>query len=166
MNASNSHWVLGILTHASDLLVEHNPGGPIRTSLLILNSIHGYNPRELNVCYGDFIRLLSFKKPLRRGAVSKVKLFKPEVLQQPNTTDCGVYPGHFLSVFLTDPDRYEAVCKGELDAGENLLEFWLGDRVSQARDNLKALVERACIVRSAAHKFHSRRTPSDLGLDD
>ncbi|KIO16374.1 hypothetical protein M407DRAFT_12850 [Tulasnella calospora MUT 4182] len=165
MNASNSHWVLGILTHASDLLVEHNPNGPIRTSLLVLNSIHGYNPREFNARYMDFICLLSFKKPLRRGALSKVKVLKPEVLQQPNTSDCGIYPGHFLSVFLTDPDRYEGVCKGELDAGESLVEFWLGGRASQARDNLKALVERACIVRSAAHKFHSGQTPSDLGLE-
>ncbi|KIO27623.1 hypothetical protein M407DRAFT_7205 [Tulasnella calospora MUT 4182] len=122
MNASNLHWVLGILTHASDLLVEHNPNGAIRTSLLILNSIHGYNPPDLGVRYLDFICLLSFKKPMHCGALSKVKLFKPE---------------------------------GELNAGESLSEFWLSSKVAQARDNLRALVDRAGIVRAASHTFHS-----------
>lgn len=136
MNARENHWVLGILTHASDLLVEHNPSDPIRTSLLVLNSIHGYNPRDLDKRYPDFIRLLAMGKKLRHGAVSKVKLFKPEVskllelrdrsihlrasqvLQQPNGTDCGLYPGHFLSVFLTDPAQYEAICKVSLSGLE------------------------------------------------
>ncbi|KAG8928509.1 hypothetical protein FRC01_005830 [Tulasnella sp. 417] len=164
MNARESHWVLGILTHASDLLVEHNPSGPIHTSLLILNSIHGYNPPTLAKDYPDFIKLLSMGKKLRHGALSRVKLFKPEVLQQPNGTDCGFYPGHFLSVFLTDPARYEMICKEECIPEESKNDLWHGDRVLHVRDSLKGLVERACIVRQAAHKFHSGRTPADLGL--
>ncbi|KIO19635.1 hypothetical protein M407DRAFT_30706 [Tulasnella calospora MUT 4182] len=165
MNARESHWALGILTHASDLLEEHNPSGPIHTSLLVLNSIHGYNPRDLDKRYRDFIRLLSMGKKFRKGAISRVKLFKPEVLQQPNGTDCGLYPGHFLSVFLTNPARYEAICKGERAAGESIDDLWHGDRVLHARDNLRDLVERVCIVRQAAHSFHSGRTPADLGLE-
>lgn len=82
MNANNSHWVLGILTHASDLLVEHNPKGPVRTSFLVLNSIHGFNPPDLNKRYLDFIRLLSMGKAIRSGALSHVNLFKPKVSDQ------------------------------------------------------------------------------------
>lgn len=79
LNARDNHWALGILTHASDLLVEHNPSNPIRTSLLILNSIHGYNPRDLDKRYPQFVRLLAMGKKLRHGAISRIPLFKPQV---------------------------------------------------------------------------------------
>lgn len=42
-----------------------------------------------------------------------------KVPQQPNTYDCGLYPGHFLSVFLSNPARFAAHCTVSARSSDN-----------------------------------------------
>ncbi|KAG9014680.1 hypothetical protein FRB90_005208 [Tulasnella sp. 427] len=106
MNAHSNHWLLGIITHASDLLAEVNPNGPVRSAVLVLNSINGHHPSAHQTRIRQMINMLAIGKPLHQTAVKRLPFFYPPVIQQPNVVDCGLYPGHFLSVFLTDPAKF------------------------------------------------------------
>lgn len=77
MNARENHWLLGIITHASDLLQEVNPVGPIRTAFLVLNSIKTHNPSNLEARVRQMVNLLAVGKPLRPGGVSRLRFFYP-----------------------------------------------------------------------------------------
>lgn len=79
MNAHGNHWLLGVITYASDLLQEVNPDGPIRTALVILNSIKNHNPANLETRLRQMIKLLAIGKPLRQEGVQRLRLFYPPV---------------------------------------------------------------------------------------
>lgn len=79
LNAHENHWLLGIITYASDLLQEHNPDGPIRSAMVILNSISSHNPSNLEGLVRQMINILAIGKPLRQEGVKALRFFYPSV---------------------------------------------------------------------------------------
>lgn len=93
--------------------------------------------------------------------------------QQTNFYDCGLYPGHFLSVFLSAPEAYTTHCtvlklshmpatyvlnvsfQGKVLIEGSLDVVWRHERIKVARGWLKSLVLASTEIRQAALDFNT-----------
>ncbi|KAG8924289.1 hypothetical protein FRC01_011691 [Tulasnella sp. 417] len=154
-NDSGTHFFLCIIVNASDLLQEINPQGPVRTMALILNSSHDVQPKDVDLKIQRIVACLAEGRPLREKELSNITVYQPRVIQQPNGYDCGLYPGHFLRVFLGAPDAYIAHCTGQTLIEGSAESVWEHERVKRARRHLKSLVFSYMEIRQAALIFNS-----------
>ncbi|KAG8902994.1 hypothetical protein FRC01_009381 [Tulasnella sp. 417] len=154
-NDSDTHFFLCIIVNASDLLLERNPQGPVRTIVLILNSLRGLPPIDPGLKIQRILTCLAEGRQLREHELSNITVYQPLVVQQPNYYDCGLYPGHFLSVFLGAPEAYTAHCMGEMPFDGPAEVVWKHDQVKSARRWLKALVLAFMEIRQAALDFNT-----------
>ncbi|KAG8927974.1 hypothetical protein FRC01_006644 [Tulasnella sp. 417] len=154
-NENNNHYFLCIILWPSDLLLDINPLGPVRTTALILNSMAEMQPKEPDASVRRIIKQISLGRRLREKELLNITVHMPRMPQQPNSYDCGLYPGHFLSVFLSDPEKFAAHCTGKapIEGSEDVL--WRHDRVPFARKHLRSLIETAARIREASLKFNS-----------
>ncbi|KAG8895834.1 hypothetical protein FRC00_006846 [Tulasnella sp. 408] len=159
-NGRGDHYFLCIITHASDLLAANSLSGPARTAILILDSLGtGYETPDLDLKTKALLLKLSSGHKVRQSALKALKPIRVPVPSQKNGYDCGLYPGHFLSVFLSDPERYTEHCLGRKLIEGSRDSVWEVDRISTAREALSSLVEMATRYRTAAASFDSRSTP-------
>ncbi|KIO24710.1 hypothetical protein M407DRAFT_25954 [Tulasnella calospora MUT 4182] len=145
---------LQVLEH-HDLLYDLNPNGPVRTIALILNSLHHMQPRDPQSKIKNIVRRLADGRQLREQELQDINVYLPMMPQQPNTYDCGLYPGHFLSVFLGAPEIYTTHCTGKALMDGPLDVVWKHERIKAARDRLKSLVLASAEIRQAALDFNT-----------
>ncbi|KIO24095.1 hypothetical protein M407DRAFT_26532 [Tulasnella calospora MUT 4182] len=154
-NDSETHFFLCIIVFPFDLLLDLNPSGPVRTTALILNSIQQlppFNPKEKLV---SILIRLSEGRPLRENDLGRLKVLHPLMPQQPNSYDCGLYPGHFLSVFLSSPEAFTAHLLGEEIIEGAVDDIWKHSRIRDARQDLKDLVLASAEIQQAAFDFNT-----------
>ncbi|KAG8910452.1 hypothetical protein FRC01_006330 [Tulasnella sp. 417] len=162
-NGTGSHYFLCIITHASDLLVARNPSGAVRTTILVLDSLgKSCETPDLRQKAVTLLSKFSLGQKLRQPELKHLRLIRVPVPHQDNNHDCGLYPGHFLSVFLSDPETYTEHCLGKSLIVGSLESIWEVDRISTAREALLSLVHMATRYRHAAVSFDSRSTPDPL----
>ncbi|KIO27517.1 hypothetical protein M407DRAFT_23206 [Tulasnella calospora MUT 4182] len=154
-NDTNSHYFLCIILWPADLLLDSNPFGPVRTTALVLNSLAEHQPNNAHDSIKRIIGHLSAGRPIRDHELRKLKVHMPRMPQQPNSYDCGLYPGHFLSVFLTNPEKYAAHCTGEEPIQGPEDSIWQHEQVKFAREHLKSLITTSAEIRQAALDFNS-----------
>ncbi|KAG8932531.1 hypothetical protein FRC01_013433 [Tulasnella sp. 417] len=152
-NETEDHFFLCIIAWASDLLADLNPGGPVHTTVFILNSSAHLQPSNAQKSVQNIVKHLSCGRAIREEELQTITVHFPSVPQQPNSYDCGLYPGHFLSVFLSAPDTYTAHCLGKQTIAGSLDEIWCHEDVQFARENLRDLVASAIVIRQAALDF-------------
>lgn len=78
-NDTNTHFFLCIIVNASDLLVETNPSGPVRTAVLILNSLKHMPPKNPEEKVKTIITCLADGRPLREKDLDHVEVHQPLV---------------------------------------------------------------------------------------
>ncbi|KIO17893.1 hypothetical protein M407DRAFT_32426 [Tulasnella calospora MUT 4182] len=154
-NDSETHFFLCIIIFPRDLLLEFNPSGPVRTTALILNSLQQLPPSNPKEKVRSILFRLSEGRPLRDKELARVKVLHPLMPQQPNGYDCGLYPGHFLSVFLGAPEAFTAHILGEKTIEGAVDEIWNHSRIRYARQNLKDLVLASSEIQQAAFDFNT-----------
>ncbi|KIO19406.1 hypothetical protein M407DRAFT_30946 [Tulasnella calospora MUT 4182] len=154
-NDTDSHFFLCIIIFPRDLLYDLNPNGTVRTMALILNSLQDMQPRNPERKIRDILRRLADGRQLREPELQDINVYLPMMPQQPNMYDCGLYPGHFLSVFLSAPETYIAHCTGKASIDGPLDIVWKHERVKAARDRLKSLVLASSEIRQAALDFNT-----------
>ncbi|KAG9041557.1 hypothetical protein FS837_012089 [Tulasnella sp. UAMH 9824] len=159
-NETNTHFFLCLILWPSDLLMDVNPTGPVRTTAVILNSMADLQPEDPATSVKRIIKHLSFGRHLRVQDLSDITVHFPRVPQQLNSYDCGLYPGHFLSVFLSDPEKFAAHCTGEVPIETSPDVLWCHHRVSVARKHLRDLIDIAAKIRQASLDFSSDRIDS------
>ncbi|KIO17018.1 hypothetical protein M407DRAFT_33331 [Tulasnella calospora MUT 4182] len=160
-NGTGCHFFLGIIAFASDLLVRCNPSGPVRTSIFVFDSLGtSYETSNLQGKMNQFVLRLALDEKLRLAELKAIVAIRVKVPKQPNTTDCGLYPGHFLSIFLSDPEAYTAHCKGETIMNGTVDEIWQAGSIETTRRVLLSLVNMATRYRLAATRFNSNVSPS------
>ncbi|KAG9031329.1 hypothetical protein FS837_003009 [Tulasnella sp. UAMH 9824] len=152
-NDTGTHFFLCIIAWPSDVLLELNPLGPVRTTAFILNSLAYLQPKDSEAFVHNIIINLSSGRPLRLDDIRNIKIHFPQVPQQPNSYDCGLYPGYFLSVFLTDPKRYLAHCMGKTTIKGSPAVVWKHDGIQNARKHLKSLIDSSAELRQATLDF-------------
>ncbi|KIO19485.1 hypothetical protein M407DRAFT_30847 [Tulasnella calospora MUT 4182] len=108
----------------------------------------------------QFVFQLALGEELRLAELKAIVPIRVKVPQQPNTTDCGLYPGHFLSVFLSNPEAYTAHCRGETVMNGTVDEIWQAGSIETTRRVLLSLVNMATRYRLAAMSFDSKLSPS------
>lgn len=73
-NGTGNHYFLCIITHAFDLLVAKNPSGPVRTAILILDSLGAaHETMDLDQKTITFISKLSLGQKLRQSVLKGLK---------------------------------------------------------------------------------------------
>ncbi|KAG9041945.1 hypothetical protein FS837_011551 [Tulasnella sp. UAMH 9824] len=152
-NDTGTHYFLCIIAWPSDVLLQVNPLGPVRTTAFILNSLAYLQPKDPEEFVQKIIVNLSSGRPLRLEEIRNIKVYFPQVPQQPNGYDCGLYPGYLLSIFLRDPERYLAHCMGEIIMQGSPEVVWKHDGIRKARKHLKSLIDSAAELRQAALDF-------------
>ncbi|KAG9043291.1 hypothetical protein FS837_009777 [Tulasnella sp. UAMH 9824] len=159
-NETNTHFFLCLILWPSDLLLDTNPAGPVRTTAVILNSMMELQPKDAESSVKRIIDHLALGRRLRQQELTNITVHFPHVPQQPNTYDCGLYPGHFLSVFLSDPEKLAAHCIGDtpIEVSEDIL--WRHDRIQFARKQLRDLIDVSATIRQASLDFNSDRIDS------
>ncbi|KAG9042714.1 hypothetical protein FS837_010477 [Tulasnella sp. UAMH 9824] len=154
-NCTNSHYYLCIIAYASDILADRNPSGEVRTAGLVLNSLKGIGPSDALDRFRNVILRLGKTRPIRKDGLKKLKVYYPEVPQQQNDYDCGLYPGYFLSIFLSDPELYTNHCTGKAIIPGDVEEIWEHDGIKEAREQLRELVTFAVAIRAASLRFNT-----------
>ncbi|KIO27205.1 hypothetical protein M407DRAFT_23509 [Tulasnella calospora MUT 4182] len=86
-NCTDSHYYLCIIAYASDLLVDRNPTGDVRTIGLVLNSLKAIGPSDAPDRFRNVILRLGKTRPIRNDGLKKLKIYYPRVPQQLNTYD-------------------------------------------------------------------------------
>ncbi|KIO27545.1 hypothetical protein M407DRAFT_23230 [Tulasnella calospora MUT 4182] len=154
-NDTGSHFFLCIIIYPKDLLYDLNPNGPVRTVALILNSLHNMQPRDAKNKIKNILMRLSNGRQLREQELQDINVYLPMMPQQPNMYDCGLYPGHFLSVFLSAPEIYTTHCTGKSLMDGPLESVWKHERIEAARGRLKSLVLASAEIRQASLDFNT-----------
>ncbi|KIO28287.1 hypothetical protein M407DRAFT_22496 [Tulasnella calospora MUT 4182] len=147
-----------VLEH-NDLLYDLNPDGPIRTVVLILNSLDPLKPYDPEQKVQNILLRLAEGRPLREEKLHEINVYQPLMPQQPNYCDCGLYPGFFLSVFLEAPEVYTAHCLGTALIDGPIDKVWYHDRIKSSRTWLKTLVLTSAEIRQAALDFNTDLPP-------
>ncbi|KAG8923186.1 hypothetical protein FRC01_013101 [Tulasnella sp. 417] len=148
-NDSENHFFLCIIVHPCDLLLDNNPDGPVRTVAIILNSLSGLKPTQPQTKIRKIISHLAQGLQLRQNELSNLKVYQPLVAQQTNFYDCGLYPGHFLSVFLSAPEAFTLHCTGETPLEGPVDLIWKHHFIRSARERLRKLVTASAIIRQS-----------------
>lgn len=81
-NETNSHFFLCLILWPSDLLVDVNPIGPVRTTAVILNSMAGLQPRDPAESVKRIIGHLSLGRRLRQQDLSNITVNFPLVSER------------------------------------------------------------------------------------
>ncbi|KIO20784.1 hypothetical protein M407DRAFT_29580 [Tulasnella calospora MUT 4182] len=154
-NCTNSHYYLCVIAYASDLLADRNPSGEVRTVGLVLNSLKSIGPTDATDRFRNVILRLGKQRPIRKDGLDKLKVYHPRVPQQSNSFDCGLYPGHLLSIFLSDPERYTRHCTGKEAITGDVDAVWDHEGLMSARERLRELVMMAVELRAASLQFNT-----------
>ncbi|KAG8929551.1 Sentrin-specific protease 6 [Tulasnella sp. 417] len=162
-NCTNSHFYLCIIAYASDILADRNPTGEVRTVGLVLNSLRAIGPSDAPDRFRNVILRLGKTRPIRKDGLKKLAIYYPEVPQQQNIYDCGLYPGYLLSIFLSDPDAFTSHCMGKSIISGNVDRIWDHEGLTYAREQLHELVMLAVELRAASQKFNTDFPPAVAG---
>lgn len=89
-NGTGSHYFLCIITHASDLLVASNPSGPVRTTILILDSLgESYETTNLRQKTIALLSKLSLGQKVRQPELKGLSLIRVPVRHCLDKADAG-----------------------------------------------------------------------------
>lgn len=97
------HWTLGIIVNTSWQAQTDATKHPTWV-ILHLDSCHCSN-RSMQLALDFTCYLLGIKE---KDSVKKYEIPVPS--QAPKSQDCGLYPAHFLKIFLTNPDEMIRYC--------------------------------------------------------
>jgi hypothetical protein len=153
MCINKNHWVLAIIAHLATL---HLPQP--RTMIFYFNSMSSSGPsipntiaQKLGTLAITLLQRSSLATATAHCQPDDIPVRAVRVPQQTNYRDCGLFPPHFLNVFLSDPPLYESYCRGEYnfeDYGQSLESFWMCFAPDQFRSDLRIAVESLSKFRS------------------
>lgn len=83
-NDTENHFFLCLILWPSDLLIDINPIGPVRTTAIILNSLASLQPDDPHDSIRRIIGHLSLGRTIRQQELRKVKVHMPQVSNQFN----------------------------------------------------------------------------------
>ncbi|KAG8926509.1 hypothetical protein FRC03_010008 [Tulasnella sp. 419] len=141
-----NHYFLTIMAYLPDLV---NASESPRTTIFVLDSLGQKYDTHITWLKAMFARMAISHRPTLSDIQQHFKTIPAHYVNvpiQPNFCDCGLYPAHFLSVFMSDAHRFYRHCNGtELIEGE-VSKIWHAEEVRGRREELRRRLQHSAMV--------------------